>query len=384
MIDSRTDRTGWIPAWTEAGIVILFWLLIAVLSVARTGFDPRSDAGLLEGEVLHTFLEYGFWALVTPLLVWMGGRLARRRQAWPRLLLMYLVSGIAVAVVADLIDHLLWNALVVGGPPRPVSISYIVSGFHFLPEFSPYVLLLVVGFTRATVIRLQENEREAARLQANLAEARLQTLRMQINPHFLFNTLHVISDNFEENPPAARSMIARLSEILRYTFRETSPREVPLSQELGFLERYLDIQRFRFEDRLVVEKDIAEDVGTALVPNLILQPIVENAVKHGVSRVEGVGRIELRAWRDDEVLHMSVRDNGPGIDPGSGDGAAAPSEGIGLRNTRERLERTYGNAHRFTFISPPEGGVLVEICIPHVTESDGSPQTPRKEMVSSP
>lgn len=378
------DYTRWLPSWLEAGIIVVFWALVALLTIARTTLDPRSahQGSLHEGEVLQVFLEYGVWALLTPFLIWIGGRLAYARDRWLRAGLLYVAAGVAVAVAVDLVDHILWNALVVGGPPRPVSVPYVLSGFHFLGEFSLYAILLVAGFARSSLIRLKENEKEAARLQARLAEARLQTLRMQINPHFLFNTLHVISDNFEENPAAARRMIARLSEILRYTFRETSPREVVLSQELQFLDGYLDIQRFRFEDRLVVTKDISKEVGEALVPNLILQPIVENAVKHGVSQVEGVGRIHMRGWRDGDMLHLTVRDNGPGLQTRRSNGSSVPSEGVGLSNTRARLEGAYGEQHAFTLTSPPEGGVLVHIAIPFHLGSDYKLDSVEEDEVS--
>ena len=358
--------------WIEGAVLVFFWTLIALLTLAQHAFDPRSgdQGGLHQGEVLQTFLQYAVWAALTPCIFWMSARFTLERRGWLRLVPLYIVVGIAVAVLADLIDHLLWNALVSGVPPRPVSVLYILSGFHFLGEFSLYFVLLIAGFTRFFFLRSQENQKEAARLQAHLAEARLQTLRMQINPHFLFNTLHVISDNFEEDPRTARRMIARLSEILRYTFEETGAREVPLGQELRFLDGYLDIQRFRFEDRLSVTKEIAPDVREALVPNMILQPLVENAIKHGVSQLEGPGCIALRAWREGETLHLVVRDNGPGLTPPGGDGARQVSGGVGLHNTRERLKGLYGPNQHFALEPAPGGGLIAHLSLPFHTGAD--------------
>ncbi len=358
--------------WIDGAVIVFFWSLIALIILAQDAFDPRSgNQGLREGEVLQTFLEYAVWAAITPFIFWMTARFTLERYGWLRTVPLYIVVGIIVAVVADFMDHLFWNTLVSGVPPRSLSLLDFLSGFHVLSEFTLYVILLLAGFVRFYFLRYQENQKEAALLQAHLAEARLQTLRMQINPHFLFNTLHVISDNFEENPRNARRMIARLSEMLRYTFEETGAREVTLGQELQFLDGYLDIQRFRFEDKLSVTQEIAPDVRDALVPNLILQPLVENAIKHGVSQLEGPGRIELRAWREDDTLHLMVCDNGPGLaPPPGGDGAYKTSNGVGLQNTRERLKALYGTNQHFALAPAPGGGVIAHLSLPFHTAAD--------------
>ncbi|MEX0748378.1 MAG: histidine kinase, partial [Rhodothermales bacterium] len=201
-----------------------------------------------------------------------------------------------------------------------------------------------------------------------LSEARLQTLRMQINPHFLFNTLHTISTYLGRDPKGARRMIARLSDLLRYTLEKAGTQEVTLRQELNFLDGYLEIQSIRFQDNLVVQQDVDPDMLEALVPNLILQPLVENAIKHGVSAVEGVGKVSIKAWRDNEQLCLSVWDNGPGMI--GGNGVSASPTGLGLRNTRERLESLYGPGHHFELAGGAEGGVTALICIPYHTSAD--------------
>ncbi len=205
-------------------------------------------------------------------------------------------------------------------------------------------------------------------METNLAEARLNALRMQINPHFLFNTLHIISDHFEENPRAARRMIARLSEIMRYTFEGTETREVPLHQEMHFLEGYLDIQRFRFEDRLEVNTEIDAGVTHALVPTLILQPLVENAIKHGISQIEEKGSISIEATKKDDFLLLKVVDNGPGKTLVQQSKTA--NGGIGLKNTRERLSMLYGDNQQFIIETPDAGGFIVEIRLPFHTDAD--------------
>ena len=359
--------------WKDGAVVVFFWGLFVLHTLAQDAFDPRFglDGGLHQGEALQTFLKFSVWAVLTPGIFWMSSHFTPGHRAWLRLVPLYLLVGIILAVAADLVDHILWNTLVPEGPPRPVSIMFVLSGFHVLGEFSIFFFLLMVGFARIFFLRYQENEQESVQLQAHLAEARLQALRMQINPHFLFNTLHVISDNFEENPRTARRMIARLSEILRYTFEETEAREVTLGKEMQFLDGYLDIQRSRFEDKLNVTQDIAQDVREALIPNLILQPLVENAIKHGVSQLEGPGQITIRAWREDETLHLMVSDNGPGLarEPAK-NGTSRAVPGVGLRNTRERLAGLYGESHSFVVASPPAGGFTTHIALPFHTHVD--------------
>jgi LytS/YehU family sensor histidine kinase len=154
-----------------------------------------------------------------------------------------------------------------------------------------------------------------------------------------------------------------LSHLLRYTLAGSNAQEVPLSQELTFLGGYLEIQQIRFQGKLEVNQEIAPDVMDALVPNLILQPLVENAIKHGVSPSDGRGRIEVRAWRTGEALHLRVRDSGPGLQGVSGDGMPETGTGVGLRNTRERLESLYGSAQRFVLKDADGGGLQADITL---------------------
>ncbi len=365
--------------WIEGGLLVLFWGTFALLAIGREAYNPHfgGSSGLREGEALYLFLEYMTWACVTPAIFWVSTRLFPDRIGWLRTILGAVGMGLLVALVVDMIDHMLWNVIVDSEQHRALSIVYIFSNFHFLTEFVVYMVVLIAGYARAYFLRSQEHQQEAvqlrfdaARLQAHLAEARLRALRMQINPHFLFNTLHVISDHFEEDPRAARRMIARLSEIIRYTFEGTETREVPLSNELRFLDGYLDIQRFRFEDRLAFNLDIAPGAIEALVPTLILQPLVENAIKHGVSQIEGPGVIAIRAWREGEQLHLRIADNGPSVTKSETHDTRAASNGIGLRNTRERLETLYGTHQQFTAGPAPGGGFVSHLVIPYHTGSD--------------
>ena len=190
---------------------------------------------------------------------------------------------------------------------------------------------------------------------------------MQLDPHFLFNTLHAISSLVERDPRGVRRMISRLSELLRHTIEGSSDQEIPLRQELDLLRRYLEIMEVRFQGRLAMSTEVDEHALDALVPNLILQPLVENALKHGVSRVEGPGRLALRAEREGGQLVLRVENDGP-----PADGAARDGTGVGVRNTRARLEQLYGPDQSFT-LRPAAGaapGTVAEIRLPYHTCAD--------------
>jgi len=208
----------------------------------------------------------------------------------------------------------------------------------------------------------RERERQAAALTHELVQARLAALRMQINPHFLFNTLNTISALIQENPDAADRMIVRLSELLRRTLDRSDEQEVPLHEELEFLRGYLEIEQMRFPDRLSVIFEIEPATQNALVPQLILQPLVENALRHGVLPREEAGRIEISSrFINPEQIELKVRDNGGGLTVATG---IAKSEGIGLKNVRSRLAQLYGDQQSFEIRNIPSGGVEARICLP--------------------
>lgn len=369
----------------ETALIVGFWGTLALLRVTQNTFDPLGPPGrggaMTGEEILYTFFEYGLWIAATPLIFWLARRFSFEGRRWPGRVALHVAAAVALSVTIDLISHALWNGLT-DGHVRPVSIGFVLDNFHFLSELLLYLIVLATGLARAYFLQYRERVDEAARLraeaaelearsaslQAQLSEAHLQTLRMQLNPHFLFNTLNTISAYLEQDPAGARRMIARLSELLRYTLDKSEAREVPLHQELEFTEKYLEIQRMRMEERLAVEEDVDPGVRDALVPNLILQPLVENAIKHGIGPLERGGRIQLSAWREGHDLHLSVADDGPGMSLSAGDGAT--TTGIGLRNTRQRLESLYGDAHRFSVGTSDRGGLVVRMTIPYHTRED--------------
>jgi two-component sensor histidine kinase len=205
----------------------------------------------------------------------------------------------------------------------------------------------------------RERERSARELEGRLTAAKLEALRMQLHPHFLFNTLNAISTLVHRDPDAADEMIANLSELLRATL-DTTEQEIPLRGELEFLDRYLEIQRARFGERLQVEKRVDPGLMNALVPTLILQPVVENAIRHGLEPQTGQGILQLEARSEAGQLLLIVRDNGAGLE-----GDTAPTKGIGITNTRSRLTELYGASASLSLANVPSGGCEVRIGIPY-------------------
>lgn len=220
----------------------------------------------------------------------------------------------------------------------------------------------VVGFTYALGYHREVQARAVreAQLQTSLMAARLKTLEAELHPHFLFNTLHAISTLVHTKPDAADRMISRLSDLLRLTFDRSGAARVPLQAELEFLQKYLEIEQTRFQDRLTVSYDIDPMTLDAEVPRLILQPIVENAIKHGVSPRSAPGLIQITSLVEDQSLYLEVRDNGVGL---SGSARTQFHQGVGLANTRDRLECLYGDAHKLEFFDG-DGGLRVCIALP--------------------
>jgi LytS/YehU family sensor histidine kinase len=237
-----------------------------------------------------------------------------------------------------------------------------MSQFHL--DLLIYAATLGVSYAVSYYFRYREREFRATQLESQLTQAQLQTLKMQLQPHFLFNTLNGIAGLVRDNRnKAAVNMIAGLSDLLRYTLENAGKQEVPLKEELAFLELYLDIQHMRFSDRLQIEMQIEPETLDALVPNLILQPLVENAIRHGTSRRAALGTVGVSARRDNGSLRIQIYDDGPGLQ--RDDGAKAV-EGVGLSNTRARLAQLYGERQQFTLTERESGGVAATLVIPFI------------------
>ncbi len=354
----------------EIALIFAFWTFLATLSAANRLLDPRGFGFRMSpaGPITLAYIEAWTWAAVTPLILWLSSRSARIGSLWVRIPIL-LVIGILIAVIVyTLLDA---ARFIIIDPPvrrgRGGGSAFAplreIGRFRFLNQLLVYLAVLAAGFAREFFLRDRLRQQQAVQLQAQLAEARLDALRMQINPHFLFNTLHAISALVERDPSGVRRMISRLSELLRYTIDSHATDEVPLREELAFLRRYIEIMEVRFQGRLEVGQSIGDGTLHALVPNLVLQPLVENALEHGVNRAGGEGRIEVAARRTGEMLVLTVSDNGPGLEEGS-------ESGVGIANTRARLAQLYGGEAALELENAPSGGVIARITLPYHTSDD--------------
>jgi two-component sensor histidine kinase len=360
----------------ELVLIVAFWTFMAALTFANRLLDPRQlgfQFTNASAPITLAFLSAYSWALLTPLVFWLSTRfLADHRHRVVGAFVLVAV-GFAIAIALGIIGDEVRSALTPfpprrgrGGPP-----GFIWLRPWYLNDFIIYLGVLAAGLARAYSLRYrrqrEESLRVAAQLRAQLAEARLDALRMQLDPHFLFNTLHAISSLVERDPRGVRRMISRLSELLRHTIEGPSDQETTLRQELDLLRRYLEIMEVRFQGRLEITTDVQERAMDALVPNLILQPVVENAIKHGVAKVEGTGHIALRARIDGSQLVLCVENNAPLGEVGTG---SISGTGVGVRNTRARLSHLYGDEQSFD-LRAGEGPVTsAEIRLPYHTRAD--------------
>ena len=257
---------------------------------------------------------------------------------------------------------LLWPNMAFKGAGVPWTIYFqrqLLNDF----DWCLMVYASIVGVSHAVAYYHESQQRKVkqATLETRLVEAQLKTLQAELHPHFLFNTLHAISTLVHRDPEAADRMISRLSDLLRITFQRSGEARVSLKEEIEFLQKYLEIEQTRFQDRLTVRVEIDPDALDAEVPRMILQPLVENAIKHGIGkRVEG-GCVQIAAAREDDRLWIQIRDNGGGLQGGI---VRALNTGVGLSNTRARLDCLYGGQHQLVF-SDQRGGLAVRVEIPY-------------------
>jgi len=317
---------------------------------------------LVPAELVFTYL----WAVLTPLVMWMG----RRFPVWGshdgndgRTTVRNWIFQL-VAVVSFVMLHVaLFTAasLLLSGGTTAIPLSRLFTGYlasWFTLDSIVYCTLLAVYHALVYYRVSQDRALRASQLEARLAQAQLQVLRMQLQPHFLFNTLHTISALMHKDVKRADSMIAALSDLLRMSLRSVGVQEVELREEIDFLQRYLEIMSLRFGDRLTVTLDIDTDVLDARVPTLVLQPLVENSLRHGFGDGMRAGHVRVKVAPDGDMLHCEVIDNGRGI-PQSG-----PREGVGITNTRARLRHLYGERFSLELMANPGGGARVSLAIP--------------------
>jgi signal transduction histidine kinase len=310
------------------------------------------------------------WALLAPFMLWMARRFRFERNR----LLRWVPAHIGGVLLSTLTHAMIWVTarvyIMSWLADREVEWWVVVQERFFLYfdwEMMTYWAVTAAAHALDYHSESQERAVTAAQLETRLAEAQLQALQRQLHPHFLFNTLHTISALMHRNIDAADAMLARLSDLLRMTLDQLGTQVVTLKEELDFVEKYLEIEHTRFGDRLQVRIDAEPQTLDASVPNFILQPLVENALRHGIGPKVGGGTVEVTARRVEDRLLLVVRDDGRGVPP---EKLNAFNTGVGLGNTRSRLEHLYGSSHRFEFEAPPAGGLAVMIEVPFVVESE--------------
>jgi signal transduction histidine kinase len=365
--ESSTTRERWVVA----GVIIALTLFCAAVEASQNYLGALNFGKPVPftESIRRTLPSWVINAFLAPGALYLGRRFPLDRGRWPVVLPIHLV-GASLFAVAHLGGTAVYYAAIDGAFERvPVVLVKYLTVYFILDML---IYCGIVGASHAVRYYREAKSREVAtvRLQESLTQARLAALRGQLNPHFLFNTLNAITTMaLKREHDNVVVTLGYLSELLRVSLDDRLPQEVALADELELLERYLEIQRIRFGDRLTVTRDIDDDTLDALVPIMILQPLAENAIVHGIAPVTGPGELRLRATRSNGKLVLEVSDTGPGFSTKvpalrSVDDPKRPSGGIGLSNTRARLAQLYGDHATIEIGSGATGGARVTVIVP--------------------
>lgn len=341
------------------------WTALIVLSITQTALwvAYRHEQVQWGRLIAWRAIDWYSCALFIPPLLWLVRRAPLERRGWARRLPLYVaVTGVATVAKFALLMPLQRPILGADGS----TLAGVLAG-NAVSELM--IFWAIVGVLHALEFHRRYREREALALElrAQLGESQLQALRARLHPHFLFNTLNAATALLHRDPEAADAMLTQLGELLRLTLRAEPRHESTLREEMQLLDRYLAIMRVRFAERLQVTCAVPEALDDALVPTFILQPLVENALEHGVARMNGAGHVAIEASRRGDAIVVAVRDDGPGHDAARGE-----SGGIGLSSTRDRLAALYGADGALTLTRLPAGGTEAALRIPfHRAPRDG-------------
>lgn len=365
-------------------LIVGFWTLWGLSMAASLLLSPApQQAGAPFDVVAFSLIGAYTWAALTLPLFSLTSRIdlesGRRVLSYVALLALALLLAVIVSAWVPLVSSLFLREFESGRYSGPGGL-WNVARYRFSHDLLAALLVLAAGVARHYFLRYRARQEEASVLRAQLYESRLQVLRAQLNPHFLFNTLNAVAALVAEDPKGVRRMIARLSGLLRYTLEGASEAEIPVAKELEMIERYLEILEIRFQGRLETRITSEPSVAEALVPNLILQPLAENAIKHGVSLTSQRGRIRVDVRRDDQELVLSVTDTGAVDDRGSIASDRDGPGGFGLRHTRDRLQQLYGSGGRLRLTPTVEGGMRAEVRLPFHTRRSPAPIAPAAQV----
>ena len=337
------------------------WTALAVLSSVQSVIFLNSVNQAVQWWpiLLGRMADWYTCAVFTPIYFWLVRRYPIDRSHWKTSIPLHLVTTSIFVVLKYWMFLGIMQMIEPGWADR--SLGDVLQRSFIFETIAFWSLL---GIVHALVFYegFRDREVQAAELRAQLSASQLEALSAQLHPHFLFNTLQGISTLMHRDPGGADAMLSQLSELLRRTLRRGDRQEVPLGEEMELLGYYVGIMQVRFGDRLIYEHQVDASIMSALVPHFILQPLVENALQHGIARRAGAGRVTVSGARRNGSLVLSIRDDGPSADAGQ---PSAITEGIGLGNTRLRLERLYGTAQSLTLSPMAGGGMLVELVLPY-------------------
>jgi two-component system LytT family sensor kinase len=341
---------AWLWFWAGWTALALFLGISSSLAYLSVGNPPRWSL-----TIRMALAETYVWAILAPFVTMLARRFPFTAATLLRSLAVHVPASLIVSLAKLIVDQMLRRIL--------FGFSTYILFTSLAPNFLFYWAIVAVAHGLGYYREGKEKELRASQLETRLAHARLQLLQMQLHPHFLFNTLNAISELVHEDPETADRMIAGLSDLLREALAAGDVREVTLRREIDVLQRYLDIQQARFGDRLRVDINLDPDVAGAVVPHLLLQPLVENAIRHGVGARSDAGRIRIAARAAAGRLIVTVEDDGQGLAEEKG-----VREGVGLGNTRARLLELYGPAQSLEIRRGVNGGAVVTLQMPLRTE----------------
>lgn len=360
--------------WLKIALITAGWALVGLVLSLELYFNERAmsrgaDSAWKQADFWELatpqFVRAMMWAALAPLILKLRERVPLHRGRWIGGITFHALFSFTVMAVYYVGRWLGYYVWIKSAWPPDGFWREVVAGFYGrnLIDMAYYWGVLAVGFSLDIYHRYRREELKSMQLESRLIRTELQALRQQLHPHFLFNTLNTVAVLVRDNKPdAAVTLLARLGSLLRMSLDQNNTPEVTLQQEMDFLAHYIEIQQLRFSDRLQVNIDVPENARRALIPNLLLQPIVENAILHGVAPKAGPGRVDITGRVESGALHLEVRDDGIGL---TREASHHSSGGIGLTNTRERLAKLYGSRARLSLRSKPGCGVTVQIELPY-------------------
>jgi two-component system LytT family sensor kinase len=366
-------------------LIAIIALIVSTASYNGIALKPSEYHYRFLPMLRNVFISFCYVALLAPYILQFARKYPIARGTWKPNLLRHVVAAVVFTA-----GHAAWMMLLeIPQFPKdvmPLTLKYW-SGLTLWAlnqdAFDTYGTLVAIAHVWMYYERVRDRELRASQLEGQLATTQLAMLKLQLQPHFLFNTLNAISALMHKNVYSAQDMLTRLSDLLRLSLDNLAVQEVPLKTEIEFVRNYLHIEQVRFQDRLTVTMDIDPETLDAMVPNMFLQPLVENSIRHGIARSSGPGTIRIESKHGNGSVRITVRDNGPGLPAtnnghtngnGNGNGNGRAKCGLGLANTRARLQQLYGDGHRLEIANAPGGGVLVTLDLPERFWQGESPE----------